>query len=316
MGCEIGRIRPTKVFERAGESRMTPPASSSLVPGEAEDLVLAPAGVVGEVEDVLPRGGQVGADGEVFGVLEEALAGEILPQAVGEAGHGVEPAPVDGEGAHAVEGRGFAIDGAGGRPGGAPGELVLADLIRGQRGGVCVAAEEGDEMGDPAAGGAPGPELPDLVVLEVGVAELSQGRPLGAERARVAAPSRGVYVRRAWSRSLGRRGRGHGDRGSTFAVVGATAEAECAGPSGHRDDSVGADRQGSGMCGGDGQPRRSVGHDRPGPRGSADRAAGDGGWRRVWPRRRDRAPWAGGGPRGGAAARRSGTAARPPPGST
>ena len=28
MGCEIGRIRPTKVFERAGESRMTPPASS------------------------------------------------------------------------------------------------------------------------------------------------------------------------------------------------------------------------------------------------------------------------------------------------
>ena len=28
MGCEIGRIRPTSVFERAGESRMTPPASS------------------------------------------------------------------------------------------------------------------------------------------------------------------------------------------------------------------------------------------------------------------------------------------------
>ena len=44
------------------------------VPGEAEDLILAPAGVVGEVENVLPRGGQVGADGEVFGVLEEALA--------------------------------------------------------------------------------------------------------------------------------------------------------------------------------------------------------------------------------------------------
>ena len=63
------------------------------VPGEAEDLVLAPAGVVGEVEDILPRGGQVGADGEVFGVLEEALAGGILPQTVGEAGHSVEPAP-------------------------------------------------------------------------------------------------------------------------------------------------------------------------------------------------------------------------------
>ena len=85
------------------------------VPGEAEDLVLAPAGVVGQVEDVLPRGGQVGADGKVLGVFEEALAGGILPQAVGEAGHGVEPAPVDGEGAHAVEGRGLAIDGAGGR---------------------------------------------------------------------------------------------------------------------------------------------------------------------------------------------------------
>ena len=39
-----------------------------LVPGEAEDLLLAPAGIVGEVENVLPRGGQVGADGEVFGV--------------------------------------------------------------------------------------------------------------------------------------------------------------------------------------------------------------------------------------------------------
>ena len=56
--------------------------------------------------------------------------GGILPQAVGEAGHGVEPTPVDGERAHAMEGRGLAIDGAGGRPGGASGELVLADLIR------------------------------------------------------------------------------------------------------------------------------------------------------------------------------------------
>ena len=92
------------------------------------------------------------------GCFEEALAGGILAQAVGEAGHGVEPAPVDGEGAHAVEGRGLAIDGAGGRPGGAPGELVLADLIRGQRGGPRGAAEEGGEMGDPAAGGALGPE--------------------------------------------------------------------------------------------------------------------------------------------------------------
>ena len=76
--------------------------------------MLAPARVVGEVEDVLPRGGRVGADGE---------------------------------GAHAVEGRGLAIDGNGGRPGGAPGELALADLIRDQRGGPRVAAEEGDEMG-------------------------------------------------------------------------------------------------------------------------------------------------------------------------
>ena len=30
MGCEMGRIRPTNVFERAGESRMTPPASGIL----------------------------------------------------------------------------------------------------------------------------------------------------------------------------------------------------------------------------------------------------------------------------------------------
>ena len=33
MGCEIGSIRPTSVFERAGESRMTPPAAV-----EADDL--------------------------------------------------------------------------------------------------------------------------------------------------------------------------------------------------------------------------------------------------------------------------------------
>ena len=93
----------------------------------------------------------MGADGEVFGVLEEALAGRILAEAVGEAGHGVEPAPVDGEGAHAVEGRGLPVDGAGGRPGGAPGELILANLVRGQRSGPRVAAEERGEMGGPAA---------------------------------------------------------------------------------------------------------------------------------------------------------------------
>ena len=55
----------------------------------------------------------MGADGEVFGVLEEAVAGGILAEAVGEAGHGVEPAPVDGERAHPVERRGLPIDGAG-----------------------------------------------------------------------------------------------------------------------------------------------------------------------------------------------------------
>ena len=32
-------------------------------------------------------------------------------------------------------------------------------------------------MGGPAVGGAPGPALPDLIVLEVGVAEVPQGRP-------------------------------------------------------------------------------------------------------------------------------------------
>ena len=189
------------------------PGHVNLVPGEAEDLVLAPAGVVGEVEDVLPLGGQVGADGEVFGVLEEALAGGILAEAVGEAGHGVEPAPVDGEGAYAVEGRGFAIDGAGGRPGGAPGELVLADLIRGQGGGPRGAAEEGGEMGDPAAGGALGPELSDLVVLEVGVADLSQGWPLGAERARGRCRCAGCTGRAAVGLAgARRRGAGRADR--------------------------------------------------------------------------------------------------------
>ncbi len=54
-----------------------------LLPSEAEEFLLAPAGIVGEVENVLPRGGQADADGEVFGVLEEALAGRILAQPVG-----------------------------------------------------------------------------------------------------------------------------------------------------------------------------------------------------------------------------------------
>ncbi len=144
----------------------------NFLPGEAEDLLLAPAGVVGHIEDVLPRGGEMGADDEVFGVLEEALAGRILAEAVGEAGHGIEPAPVDSEGTHAVERRGLAVDRACGRPGGAPGELVLADLVRGQRVRPRGATEEGCEMGDPATGGADGPELPDLIVLEVGVAEI------------------------------------------------------------------------------------------------------------------------------------------------
>ena len=63
-------------------------------------------------------------------------------------------------------------------------ELILADLVRSKRGGPRGAAEERGEMGGPAARGALGSELPDLVVLEVGVAEISQGRPLGAERTR------------------------------------------------------------------------------------------------------------------------------------
>ena len=130
-----------------------------------------------------------------------------------------------------MEGRGLAVDGAGGRPGSAPGELVLADLVRGERGGPRGAAEERDEMGGPAPGGALGPELSHLVVLEVGVAELAQGRPLGAEGAR------GRRRRGGGTGGGGRAGlvRGHGlgpslvaaagrRRPSTFALVGATGK--------------------------------------------------------------------------------------------
>ena len=96
------------------------------------------------------------------------------------------------------------------------------NLIRGQRGGPRGAAEEGDEMGDPAAGGARGPELPHVVVLEVGVAELAEGRPLGAERAR------GRCRRVGGTGGAGRAGlvRGHGilRRGSGRAPCGALGD--------------------------------------------------------------------------------------------
>ena len=174
----------------------------------------------------------MGADGEVFGVLEEALAGRILAEPVGEAGHGVEPTPVDGEGAHAVEGRGLPVNGAGGRPGGTPGELILANLVRGERGGPRGAAEERGEMGGPAASGAVGPELPHLVVLEVGVAEISQGRPLGGAECARGRCRRAGDVGAGWpSRVVWVHGRGSsfpaatgGGRRSTFALVGATGK--------------------------------------------------------------------------------------------
>ena len=51
-----------------------------------QQRLFAPAGVVGEIEGVLPRGGQVGADGEVFGVLEEALAGGFSRRRSGKPG--------------------------------------------------------------------------------------------------------------------------------------------------------------------------------------------------------------------------------------
>ena len=193
----------------------------------------------------------MGADGEVFGVLEEALAGGILAEAVGEAGHGVEPAPVDGEGAHAVERRGLAVDGAGGGPGGAPGELILADVIGGEHGGPCGAAEEGGEMSSPAASGAVGPKLPHLVVLEIGVSEISQGRPLGAERAR--GRRRRAWV--TWGDGQDGLGRGHGLGSSSWwrPLAG-----------GVRPHSLWWARQASGMCGGDGTAMCPVAYARRG----------------------------------------------------
>ena len=171
-------------------------------------------------------------------MLEEALAGGILAEAVRETGHGVEPAPVDGERAHPVERRGLPVDRAGGRPGGAPGELILADVIGGEHGGPRGAAEEGGEMGGPAASGADGPELPDLVVLEVGVDEISQGRPLGVERAR------------------GRRhragGTGDGCRAGLVRGHGLGPSLWWPRASGVRPHSLWWARQASGMCDGDG----------------------------------------------------------------
>ena len=126
----------------------------------------------------------MGADGEVFVVLEEALRGGFSRSRSGKPGT-VSSQPQWTASVHMrwrAEVSRLMVPVA--APGGAPDELILTDLVRGQRGGPRVAAEERGEMGDPAAGGVVGPELPHLVVLEVGVAEISQGRPLGAERAR------------------------------------------------------------------------------------------------------------------------------------
>ena len=94
-------------------------------------------------------------------------------------------------------------------------------------------------MGGPAASGALGPELPDLVVLEIGVDKVPQGRPLGAERARER--RRGVCVTGGGGRDG--LGRGHG-RGSSLwwrPRVG-----------GVRPHSLWWARQASGMCDGEG----------------------------------------------------------------
>ena len=86
-------------------------------------------------------------------------------------------------------------------------------------------------MGGPAASGAVGPELPDVVVLEVGVAEISQGRPLGAEGARWrcrAGGNRGWRSIRfragSWTRFLLVVAAAGGRRPSTFALVGRTGK--------------------------------------------------------------------------------------------
>ena len=182
---------------------MTPPASSiSSQVRPRISFLRQPSSRRGRGHPATGRAGGRGRRG-IRGA-RRSPGGRILAQAVGEAGHGVEPAPVDGERAHAVEGPRSPGDGAGGRPGGAPGQLVLADLVRVSAGGPRGAAEERGEMGDPAAGGAVGPELPDLVVLEIGVAEVSQGRPLGAERARW--PGRRPTRVRAHPVSFGLRG--------------------------------------------------------------------------------------------------------------
>ena len=134
---------------------------------------------------------------------------------------------------------------AGGGPGGAPGQLVLADLVGGQRGGPRGATEEGGEMGGLAASGALGSELTDLIVLEVGVADISQGRSLGAERAR-------ERRRRACvSGGGGRFGfvRGHGLGPS----LSGSRQAD-----GVRPHSLWWTRQARGMCGGDGTAMEPV----------------------------------------------------------
>ena len=95
------------------------------------------------------------------------------------------------------EGRGFPIDGAGGRAGGVSCELILANLVCGQRGGPRLAAEERSEMPHPSPRGANGPELAHRVVFEIGVEEVPERRPVRRElpRRRLRRPGHGPIGR-------------------------------------------------------------------------------------------------------------------------
>src|SRR5260370_40695649 len=81
-----------------------------LPPRQAWDLAAWPTGVVREIKNILMLRRQVIPDGQILGMLEEALPRGAFFQALGKGGHDGQLPRLDGDPKRPGEVRGLAID--------------------------------------------------------------------------------------------------------------------------------------------------------------------------------------------------------------